>query len=152
MPIATPIEVQRLTCARIPTDFGVFELCLYANDRDDKEHLALVMGDVLGRKRYWSVYIPNASPGMCLGSRRCDCGDQLRQAMQRISAAEKGVIIYLRQEGRGIGLLNKLQPTICRMMVTIRWMQIYYSDNRRMSGITALPQASCRTWRLSPFI
>ncbi len=106
---AIPIEVQRLTCARIPTDFGVFELCLYANSRDDKEHLALVMGDITGREDVLVRVHSECFTGDVLGSRRCDCGDQLLGAMQRISEAQRGVIIYLRQEGRGIGLLGKLR-------------------------------------------
>ena len=109
MPEAIPIEVQRLTCARTPTDFGVFELCLYANSRDDEEHLALVMGEIAGQEGVLVRVHSECFTGDVLGSRRCDCGDQLLGAMQHISEAGKGAIVYLRQEGRGIGLLNKLR-------------------------------------------
>ena len=104
-----PIHVERLTCARIPTEYGQFELCLYANDRDDKDHLALVMGEVAGRSGVVVRIHSECLTGDVLGSRRCDCGVQLSKAMQAIAAAGRGVLIYLRQEGRGIGLADKLR-------------------------------------------
>ena len=102
------IRVQQLACARIPTDFGEFQLCLYENDKDDKEHLALVMGDVRDEDVLVRVH-SECFTGDVLGSRRCDCGDQLHGAMRIIGEAGRGVIVYLRQEGRGIGLLDKLR-------------------------------------------
>ncbi|MCB9162503.1 MAG: GTP cyclohydrolase II [Caldilineaceae bacterium] len=109
--------ITRTTCARIPTEFGEFKLCHYVNDHDRKEHLAVVMGDVSS-----AVTAENHAEdgvlvrvhsecftGDVLGSRRCDCGEQLARAMALIAAEGRGVIVYLRQEGRGIGLENKLR-------------------------------------------
>jgi 3,4-dihydroxy 2-butanone 4-phosphate synthase/GTP cyclohydrolase II len=96
-------------CARIPTDEGVFRLCLYHNNQDDKEHLALVMGEIEGQEEVLVRVHSECFTGDVLGSRRCDCGPQLRAAMQLIAEAGQGMIVYLRQEGRGIGLLNKLR-------------------------------------------
>jgi 3,4-dihydroxy 2-butanone 4-phosphate synthase/GTP cyclohydrolase II len=106
---ASSIHVRQLACARIPTDFGEFQLCLYENDKDDKEHLALVMGEVRGREAVLVRVHSECFTGDVLGSRRCDCGDQLLGAMRMIGEAGRGVIVYLRQEGRGIGLLDKLR-------------------------------------------
>ena len=103
------LYVRQLTCARIPTDYGEFQLCLYENNKDDKEHLALVMGEVEDQEEVLVRVHSECFTGDVLGSRRCDCGDQLHGAMQMIGEAGQGVIIYLRQEGRGIGLLDKLR-------------------------------------------
>jgi GTP cyclohydrolase II len=101
--------MERLTCARIPTDVGQFELCLFENNHDGKEHLALVMGDVAGQEQVLVRVHSECFTGDVLGSRRCDCGEQLNRAMQLIADEGCGIIVYLRQEGRGIGLLSKLR-------------------------------------------
>ena len=101
--------VERLTCARVPTLYGEFELCLYANSGDDKDHMALVMGEVSGRENVLVRIHSECFTGDVLGSLRCDCGSQLSAAMQMIEDEGRGVLIYLRQEGRGIGLLDKLR-------------------------------------------
>ena len=101
--------VERLTCARVPTLHGEFELCLYANSGDDKDHMALVMGEVSGRENLLVRIHSECFTGDVLGSLRCDCGSQLSAAMQMIEDEGRGVLIYLRQEGRGIGLLDKLR-------------------------------------------
>jgi len=103
------VTVTRMTCARVPTAEGEFDLCLYTNNHDAKEHLALVMGDVAGQEDVLVRVHSECYTGDVLGSLRCDCGPQLQQAMQLIAEAGQGVIIYLRQEGRGIGLLEKLR-------------------------------------------
>jgi 3,4-dihydroxy 2-butanone 4-phosphate synthase/GTP cyclohydrolase II len=103
------IAVRQLTCARIPTVVGEFRLCLYASSSDDKEHLALVMGEVAGQGDVLVRVHSECFTGDVLGSQRCDCGQQLQYAMRAIAAKGRGVIVYLRQEGRGIGLLNKLR-------------------------------------------
>jgi GTP cyclohydrolase II len=100
--------VRRGAKARIPTGMGEFQLLFYANDRDDKEHLALVLGEVGGQQEVLVRVHSECFTGDVLGSRRCDCGEQLRLALRLIAEAGSGVIIYLRQEGRGIGLLKKL--------------------------------------------
>jgi GTP cyclohydrolase II len=102
-------QIEMMECARIPTAYGEFRLCLYKNNFDNKEHLALVMGNVRDQTDVLTRLHSECFTGDVLGSRRCDCGEQLDRAMQRIAEEGKGVIVYLRQEGRGIGLLNKLR-------------------------------------------
>jgi 3,4-dihydroxy 2-butanone 4-phosphate synthase / GTP cyclohydrolase II len=101
--------VEQQVCARIPTDAGAFQLCLYTNHVDQKEHLALVMGDVIDQENVLVRVHSECFTGDVLGSRRCDCGEQLKNAMERIAEAGSGMVIYLRQEGRGIGLAEKLK-------------------------------------------
>jgi len=103
------IQVQRMTCARIPTDVGEFQLCYYQNNRDEKEHLALILGNIEHQADVLVRIHSECFTGDVLGSLRCDCGSQLRRAMQLVAEEGRGIIIYLRQEGRGIGLLDKLR-------------------------------------------
>ena len=105
----TELTITQMTCARVPTLAGEFQLCLYLDDQSDKEHLALVMGEVAGRRDVLVRIHSECFTGDALGSLRCDCGDQLRQAMHLIAEEGMGVLVYLRQEGRGIGLLDKLR-------------------------------------------
>lgn len=84
-------------------------LYYYSNNLDDKEHIALVKGNVSLRKGVVARVHSECFTGDVIGSRRCDCGDQLHKAMQMIGRSDCGVLIYLRQEGRGIGLLEKLK-------------------------------------------
>ena len=101
--------VEKRVQSRIPTRIGEFHLYLYTNNRDDKEHLALVMGQVSGKRDIIVRVHSECYTGDVLGSLRCDCGEQLQSALQSIAMAGEGVLIYLRQEGRGIGLANKLK-------------------------------------------
>jgi GTP cyclohydrolase II len=103
------IQVERKVTARIPTEWGEFQLLLYTNSQDDKEHLALVLGEVTGRSNVLARVHSECFTGDVLGSQRCDCGEQLHCSMQKIGEHGRGVLIYLRQEGRGIGLLDKLR-------------------------------------------
>ena len=96
-------------CARIPTSAGQFQLCHYANEIDQEDHLALVMGDVADQEDVLVRVHSECFTGDVLGSMRCDCGEQLQRAMEMVAKEGRGVIIYLRQEGRGIGLEAKLQ-------------------------------------------
>jgi len=102
-------EVQRLACARIPTSLGQFDLCLYSNSFDGDQHLALVLGQVEGGREVLVRVHSECFTGEVLRSERCDCGPQLDRALQAIAQEGRGVLIYLRQEGRGIGLLDKLR-------------------------------------------
>ena len=96
-----------LVDARMPTKFGTFQLYAFPGDDETKEDLALVMGEIEGRMlvRVHS----ECFTGDVLHSMRCDCGEQLDLAMERIANLGKGIIVYSRQEGRGIGLVNKLK-------------------------------------------
>lgn len=105
----TQVTIHKEACARIPTDTGQFQLCLYASNQDQKEHLALIIGDVSNRENVLVRVHSECFTGDVLGSLRCDCGPQLQRAMQLIAENGAGVIVYLRQEGRGIGLLEKLR-------------------------------------------
>jgi 3,4-dihydroxy 2-butanone 4-phosphate synthase/GTP cyclohydrolase II len=102
-------QLEDLVQTRLPTEHGEFVLHFYSNTIDDKEHIALVKGDVANRENVPVRIHSECFTGDVLGSRRCDCGEQLAMAMQLINEAGFGVLIYLRQEGRGIGLLKKLQ-------------------------------------------
>ncbi len=94
---------------RLPTDYGEFVLHYYHNNQDEKEHIALVKGDVSKQENVLVRLHSECFTGDVLGSRRCDCGEQLAKAMNAINQAGCGAILYLRQEGRGIGLLHKLK-------------------------------------------
>jgi GTP cyclohydrolase II len=95
--------------ANLPTRFGRFEVVAFWNNRDGKEHIALVHGDVLGAENVLTRLHSECLTGDVLGSLRCDCRDQLAVALERLSAEPAGVLLYMRQEGRGIGLLNKIR-------------------------------------------
>ncbi len=101
--------IKREVTARIPTRYGSFKLMLYRSNVDDKEHLAFVLGDVRAREDVLVRVHSECFTGDVLGSVRCDCGEQLDRSMQAIGHAHRGALLYLRQEGRGIGLLKKLQ-------------------------------------------
>jgi GTP cyclohydrolase II len=95
--------------ADLPTRYGNFRIVAFWNNRDQKEHLALVHGDVLGRANVPTRLHSECLTGDALGSLRCDCRDQLEEALRVLGAAECGLLLYLRQEGRGIGLTNKIR-------------------------------------------
>ena len=101
--------VEHLVAARLPTRYGVFEIHLYFNSLDSKDYIALVMGD-LGTDEPVLVRVHSEClTGEVFGSARCDCGEQLARSLQIISEAGRGVLLYMRQEGRGIGLADKLR-------------------------------------------
>jgi 3,4-dihydroxy 2-butanone 4-phosphate synthase/GTP cyclohydrolase II len=101
--------VHRVAEARLPTEFGEWRIVGYKNDVDTREHLAISYGDVADGEGVLVRMHSKCLTGDVFHSRRCDCGWQLETAMQMIQAEGKGVIVYLDQEGRGIGLLNKLK-------------------------------------------
>lgn len=109
MKIDVKPQVDDLVQTPIPTRHGEFILHYYDNNLDDKEHIAMVRGQVEGLERVPVRIHSECFTGDVLGSRRCDCGEQLDMALQMIDEKGVGILIYLRQEGRGIGLLKKLQ-------------------------------------------
>jgi len=95
--------------AGLPTCFGDFQILVFKNSLDDKEHLAIVKGNVKGKKDVLLRIHSECLTGDVFGSKRCDCGEQLHNALHRIEDQGEGVVIYMRQEGRGIGLTNKIK-------------------------------------------
>ncbi len=100
--------VERERVVSLPTEFGDFSLYLYRSMMDGQHHVALVKGDVAGQSDVLVRVHSECLTGDVFGSHRCDCGDQLQRAMQMITKEGRGVIVYLRQEGRGIGLSHKI--------------------------------------------
>lgn len=100
--------VERVVSIQLPTDFGDFKMVGYSNTVDDKEHVAIVKGDINPNEPILVRIHSECLTGDVFGSRRCDCGPQLHAALNQIEEAGSGIILYMRQEGRGIGLLNKL--------------------------------------------
>jgi 3,4-dihydroxy 2-butanone 4-phosphate synthase/GTP cyclohydrolase II len=101
--------VEQIEVVKLPTDYGDFDLHLYRSKIDGQHHLALVRGEIVGQKNVLVRVHSECLTGDVFGSRRCDCGPQLHQAMKQVSEAGRGVILYMRQEGRGIGLAPKIQ-------------------------------------------
>ena len=102
-------SVSRKASARIPTRHGDFQLCYYTNTLDNKEHLAICMGDVAAADEVLVRVHSECFTGDVMGSLRCDCGEQFDRSLAMVAEAGLGVVLYLRQEGRGIGLLEKLR-------------------------------------------
>ncbi|MDD5228504.1 MAG: GTP cyclohydrolase II [Methylococcales bacterium] len=103
------LELTTTLQTRLPTKNGDFVLYYYQTNQDDKEHLALVKGNVSEQENVPVRVHSECLTGDVFGSRRCDCGEQLNRAMQYVEKSGCGVVIYLRQEGRGIGLFDKLK-------------------------------------------
>jgi 3,4-dihydroxy 2-butanone 4-phosphate synthase/GTP cyclohydrolase II len=101
--------VHRVAEARVPTEYGEFRMIGYQNDVDRAEHVALAFGDIAGQPNVLVRMHSKCLTGDVFGSQRCDCGFQLHRAMQLIAQEGRGAVVYLDQEGRGIGLLNKLR-------------------------------------------
>ncbi|HSM94370.1 MAG TPA: GTP cyclohydrolase II [Anaeromyxobacteraceae bacterium] len=106
---AAGICVRVVAVADLPTRFGRFTLVGFWNNRDGKEHVAMVHGDVIGADEVPVRLHSECLTGDVLGSLRCDCRDQLTSGLEALQRHERGVLLYLRQEGRGIGLLNKIR-------------------------------------------
>jgi len=101
--------VKVVGVADLPSRFGRFRIVAFWNNRDAKEHVAIVHGDVLSGSEVLTRLHSECLTGDVVGSLRCDCRDQLERALKMIDSLGRGIVIYLRQEGRGIGLLNKIR-------------------------------------------
>ena len=101
--------VRIVAMAELPTRFGDFHIVAFENNREGKEHVAITKGDVIGASNVPVRLHSECLTGDALGSLRCDCRDQLESALKAIGQMEKGMVLYLRQEGRGIGLTNKIR-------------------------------------------
>lgn len=101
--------VKIAAVADLPTRFGKFHIVAFWNDRDEKDHVAIVHGDPSNAEDLPVRIHSECLTGDAIGSLRCDCRDQLEASLRAIAAADSGIVLYLRQEGRGIGLLNKLR-------------------------------------------
>lgn len=102
-------QAQIVASAQLPSEFGQFRAHVFKNDRDSLEHVALVHGDVRGVTDVPTRLHSECLTGDAFGSLRCDCRGQLERSLRLVGAAEQGIVLYLRQEGRGIGLANKIR-------------------------------------------
>lgn len=102
-------KMEHVVEANLPTKYGKFKIHGYVNKENKEHHLALVLGDVGNGNPVLVRVHSECLTGDALGSSKCDCGDQYDAAMKSISKEGRGVLVYLRQEGRGIGLINKLK-------------------------------------------
>ena len=107
--VENEFTVKMEASAKLPTKYGEFNIVAFTNDLDHKEHVALVKGDIEGGEDVPARVHSECLTGDVFGSLKCDCGEQLERALKEISNSDRGVILYMRQEGRGIGLANKIQ-------------------------------------------
>lgn len=103
------MEYKKIVTIKLPTEYGIFKLVGYQNHHPDKYHVALVKGNCKNKRGVLVRIHSSCVTGDIFGSLRCDCGAQLEKAMELISNNGCGIILYLFQEGRGIGLINKLK-------------------------------------------
>jgi 3,4-dihydroxy 2-butanone 4-phosphate synthase/GTP cyclohydrolase II len=106
---AKEVQVRRMAEASLPTEYGNFRVIGYQNTQTDDDYVALVLGEIKETEPVLVRVHSQCLTGDVFGSKRCDCGPQLHAAMRMVADAGKGVILYLPQEGRGIGLINKIK-------------------------------------------
>jgi len=101
--------VKPVAVAELPSRFGEFQVVAFWNDQERQDHAAFVHGDVCGRERVLVRLHSECLTGDAIGSLRCDCRDQLIASLERVSKSDAGIVLYMRQEGRGIGFANKIR-------------------------------------------
>ena len=126
----------------------MFRIYGYVNDLTGEHHVALVKGEIGDGKNLLCRVHSECLTGDVFGSRRCDCGQQLAAAMQQIDKEGRGVLLYMRQEGRGIGLINKLRRMSCRKRASIPLRQTSSSALRPTCANTGSALKCCRIWGL----
>lgn len=103
------VSVEVFARANLPTSYGALEMVAFKNNLDGKEHVAVIRGDVIGKRGVHARVHSECLTGDVFASRKCDCGPQLDAALSSIAELDRGLILYMRQEGRGIGLANKIK-------------------------------------------
>lgn len=109
LPDTDELIVEKYAEADLPTRYGKFRVVAFINNRDGKDHVAVVNGEVAGEENVLTRIHSECVTGDVFGSLKCDCGDQLDQALEEIGEADRGILLYMRQEGRGIGLADKIK-------------------------------------------
>lgn len=102
-------QLQKTNTAKLPTKYGIFSVCAYKEKKSRQEHLALICGKITGQEPVLTRVHSACVTGDVFGSRRCDCQAQLHKALHEIGTRGRGILVYLDQEGRGIGLANKIK-------------------------------------------
>ncbi len=109
LPELEPLRVSIESEAALPSEFGDFRIFVFSNNRDGKEHLAMVHKDVFGAHDVVTRVHSECLTGDVMGSLRCDCRLQLERSLRHVGSLPRGIVLYMRQEGRGIGLTNKIR-------------------------------------------